>query len=547
MSSDNLSVLIPALKKTVAFQDDLVKKLAGISLIQRAINKAIVLGVEKANIHLLTDSEEIRLIAERNGVQAFWDPELVWCETDFNSAMGGYLRDSTQSSKYVLLLSPYAPLITTDLINSACQVLINSKREMLKPVKQVKRFLNDEDGQSTFTALFGSEHEMLPIETKAFVVMQANVLQSKIGYQPSILSWPVEHDLLEIQSYQDWWVCEKLLGRKRIIFRVIGNEKVGMGHIYRSLSLAHEITDHEILFVSDRENTVAVNKLAGYDYWLGIYEVECIIEKIIALKPDLVINDILSTNKEDLLPLQEKGIKVINFEDLGEGAGLADLTINELYDEPQCAGRRILWGHQHFFVRDEFYDAKPLRFKRRVDTILLTFGGTDQLDLSRKIYRAVSGICRARNIRVHIVTDAGYSCYDQLEAEIKSEECVTVTKATGVISSIMEKSQIAIVSNGRTLYELAHMNIPAIVVSQHQREKTHSFACEENGFIPLGLFEEGSTEGEVAKQLVRLLDDEAYRHLLFDRTTKYRFHANKKKVIKRILDLLPEHAEGQQH
>ena len=41
MSFANLTVLIPALKKTVAFQDDLVKKLAGISLIQRAINKAI--------------------------------------------------------------------------------------------------------------------------------------------------------------------------------------------------------------------------------------------------------------------------------------------------------------------------------------------------------------------------------------------------------------------------------------------------------------------------------------------------------------------------
>ena len=44
----------------------------------------------------------------------------------------------------------------------------------------------------------------------------------------------------------------------------------------------------------------------------------------------------------------------------------------------------------------------------------------------------------------------------------------------------MEQSQLAIVSNGRTLYELAHMNIPAIVLSQHKRESTHSFAYEEN-------------------------------------------------------------------
>ena len=66
----DFTIIIPALKKTVAFQDDLVKKLGGISLVQRAINKAIDFGLKKSGIHLLTDSEEIRLIAERNGVSA---------------------------------------------------------------------------------------------------------------------------------------------------------------------------------------------------------------------------------------------------------------------------------------------------------------------------------------------------------------------------------------------------------------------------------------------------------------------------------------------
>ena len=107
----------------------------------------------------------------------------------------------------------------------------------------------------------------------------------------------------------------------------------------------------------------------------------------------------------------------------------------------------------------------------------------------------------------------------------------------------MQKSQLAIVSNGRTVYELAHMNIPAIVISQHKRENTHSFACNENGFIPLGLFENGSTEIKVVKQLERLLDDEEYRHQLFKQTTKYRFNNNKKKVLKCMLALLAEHVE----
>jgi spore coat polysaccharide biosynthesis predicted glycosyltransferase SpsG/CMP-N-acetylneuraminic acid synthetase len=538
MSSANLIVLIPALKKTVAFQDDLVKKLAGISLIQRAINKAVNLGIEKSDIHLLTDSEEIRLIAERNGVQAYWDPGLVLGEAVHSVKISGYLKQVTKGNEYTLLLSPYAPLLTTDQINSAVKALRDSKKDLLKPSKKVKRHLYDENNQSTFESLFGDVLETHSIESKAFTLMRTKLLQSSADQKQTVLSWPIDNDLIEIESYQDWWVCEKLLTRKRIVFRVIGNEEVGMGHIYRALALAHEITDHEILFVSDSDNTVAVNKLAGYDYWMGIYEVGMVVENIIKLKPDLVVNDILSTSKMDVLPFQKEGIKVINFEDLGKGAKLADLTINELYDEAQFEGDNILWGHQYFFVRDEFNDAKQHRFKNRVDSILLTFGGTDQHDLTRRTYHAIRELCKSRNIQVHIVVGAGYVNFDQLKAELKDETAVTLTNATGVISYIMEQSHLAIVSNGRTLYELAHMNIPAIVISQHKRENTHSFACEENGFVLIGLFEKEHSKLEITKQLTRLLDDDAYRHQLFERTRKYRFDTNKKKVIQCMLALL---------
>ena len=539
MISGRCTVLIPALKKTVAFQDDLVKKLAGVSLIQRAINKAAEFGAEKSAIHLLTDSEEIRLIAERNGVLSYWDPGLVLDEKTFSYKIRDYLTQLPQENEYTLLLSPYAPLLTSDLIIKAKQALLESKKDLLIPVKLFKSNFPLESAQSTFELLFGSLQETHSLESKAFTLLRTKLLQNGADQKPSVLSWPVKHDLVEIESYQDWWVCEKLLARKRIVFRVIGNEKVGMGHIYRALSLAHEITDHEIIFVSDIGNIVALNKLAGYDYLLDIFEEGKVVENIINLKPDMVVNDILSTRKEDVLPLQKKGIKVINFEDLGEGARLADLTINELYDEPKFDRDNILWGHKYFFLRDEFNDAKPNCFKKQVESILLTFGGTDQQDLSSKTYHAILQLCKSRNIQIHIVTDAGYKRYEQLKDENKREPLLTLTKETGVISSIMEKSQLAIVSNGRTLYELAHMNIPAIVISQHKRESTHSFACEKNGFVSVGLFEKGHTELEIKKQLLRLLDDESYRRQLFERTTKFRFNTNKKKVIKRMLALLP--------
>ena len=102
----------------------------------------------------------------------------------------------------------------------------------------------------------------------------------------------------------------------------------------------------------------------------------------------------------------------------------------------------------------------------------------------------------------------------------------------------MEHSEIAIVSNGRTVYELAHMNIPAIVISMHERELTHNFACEENGFMNLGLYKKDSTPNVVHDALERLIVDTEFRSTLFKRTLPYQFNKNKERVLEKILSFL---------
>ncbi len=325
--------------------------------------------------------------------------------------------------------------------------------------------------------------------------------------------------------------------RRRLVFRVIGNSKVGMGHIFRAVTLAHELIDHDVTFFSDELSARAVKDVIGNAYLVEIINSASIVKSIIDSKPDMVINDILDTEVKDVVPLRQKGIKVLNFEDLGEGAQFADLVINELYDEPQIEGDNILWGRSHFFVRDEFSNAKPNQTVENVDSLLLVFGGVDQHDLSKKICDAIRVICKKKGIKIFVVTGPGYSGYERFRREVEGDSAIDLTHATGVISRIMEKVQLAITSNGRTVYELAHMSIPAIVIPQHEREKTHSFACQENGFVQLDPYVEGETELTVVKILNDLLEDSNYRQALFNATTGFRFDQNKKKVVSRILHL----------
>jgi len=105
------------------------------------------------------------------------------------------------------------------------------------------------------------------------------------------------------------------------------------------------------------------------------------------------------------------------------------------------------------------------------------------------------------------------------------------------MSKKMENIDFAITSNGRTVYELAHMHIPSIVVSQHKRESTHKFSRLENGLINIGIYND-KIEEKLNFYLKKLIEDKEYRYLLYLNTLKFNFLKNKQKVLNKILKLL---------
>ena len=530
-------IFIPAFKKLTHFQDDLVRKLDGRPLVQRAIDKALETDLPSSAVHLLTDSEEIALFGERSGISSFWDAKSSWNRTALTGVLGEYISSVEKPNTISMLLSPYAPLLETETIMQAITVFINSNKDVLQAIVREKRYLNSDEESSIESIGFGKSEETSHVRSTAFSLYRAGIIAEGIGSDRSVLPYSVGDDAFEICSLRDWWICEKLLQRQRIVFRVIGNDQVGMGHIYRALSVAHEMTDHEVLFVTDIKSDVAVRELAGYEYWTGVYRQVEIEEKILGLKPDLVIFDALDTDANMVLRFRDHGITVVSFEDLGSGSHHTNLTINELYDEPQFFGDNYCWGHEYFFVRDEFQNAKPRIFENSVSHLLLTFGGTDQHDLSKKIFMAIQEICKHRGIHIHIVTGPGYDGYERLATAIAGESNVTLTHATGIMSDIMESCDVAITSNGRTVYELAHMNIPSLVIDQHERESSHNFGRKDNGFISLGLYESQITEPQLKERLVQLLDDVKYRYDLFSKMQSIEFSNSKKNIVDMVLNL----------
>ena len=247
---NNCCIVIPAVKKNVAFTDDLVKKLSGTSLILRTIDKARGLN-DGTDIYVITDSEEIRLICKRNNVRFYYDKNLKLDEVGLFSSLKFFILKIAKKYENIILMSPYAPLLPTEELKSAYQKFCSEEIAFLQPVRRESRRIFQRANQRNLSQLvFGNRAKEIFVESPAFQIFRSElVLGEQTAKDINPVSYELDQDILEISNYQDWWVCEKILNRKRVIFRVIGNKKVGMGHIYRSLTLAHEITDHEIRFV----------------------------------------------------------------------------------------------------------------------------------------------------------------------------------------------------------------------------------------------------------------------------------------------------------
>jgi spore coat polysaccharide biosynthesis predicted glycosyltransferase SpsG/CMP-N-acetylneuraminic acid synthetase len=526
---NDVLIVIPAIKKNAVIPDQLIKKLDGITLIQRAINTILELNIDRKQVLILTDSDEISLIAKRNNITCKKD-KLLSLNSE-NIVQETIDRTKEFSQKHMLLYRANTPLLGSDSIKLAYSKFLKLNNSLLISVKREIRniYLIDD------SKLKKIESQDLCDEIGAFYIFDKDSINERnLMLVPFIIP---DEKSIEIKSYQSWWVCEKILQRRKIVFHVFGSIEIGMGHIYHSLSLAHNITDHEVMFVCDEKYELAVKKIASTDYKVIVSN--NIERTIFDINPDMVINDVLNTTDIFILKLKEKEISVINFEDLGSGSKYADVVFNELYEVPQYEGNNYYWGHKYLTLRDEFDDTKPNTFRDNVEEVLVIFGGTDQNNLTLKTVKSIINICQVENIKINIICGIGYLFLDELKLYLSECEYkgIVLHYAISSVSEIMEKSQLAISSNGRTIYELAEMNIPSIIVSHHERESTHDFAKLEKGFVNFGVVN-NDTFSDIKNIFNKLVYDNDYRNLLYTNISKYSFGKNKEKVLKLILSYL---------
>jgi spore coat polysaccharide biosynthesis predicted glycosyltransferase SpsG/CMP-N-acetylneuraminic acid synthetase len=528
-------IIIPAVKKEGSIPDQLVKKLDGVTLIQRALNKAKRLTAPE-HILVVTDSQEISLIAQRNGVPFACDASLRLNHDWVPEDIGPLMAETAGRHAYTVIYRPTAPLIYDQDIRRGLDLLAAEGGDILLTLRPQDRHLWRLGQEALLAWRGGPENEPLYAECKAFLILRQGALAE--GPQGKrVVPFILGDQAVEIDSYQDWWVCEKLLRRKRVLFVTQGNASLGLGHVYRCLLLAHEISEHQVLFLCTSQSEIAASRIASLDYQT-ILQDGPLTEQVLGLAPDLVINDILDTGGDYVAALKRAGIKVVNFEDNGPGAARADLVFNALYEDGPSTRPNHRTGHQYFCLRDEFENARRAAPAPAVREVLITFGGTDPNDFTRQTLLTLLEPARSRGIRLNIVAGPGYQHKAGLLALLEQldDPGISFHDGTRIISSMMERADLAISSAGRTVLELVHMQKPCIIMSHHAREHSHSFARPVNGVVYLGVM--APFKAAKLRRVFLAMLDQGLRQKFYQRMGRFDFTANKERVLSEVWSLL---------
>jgi spore coat polysaccharide biosynthesis predicted glycosyltransferase SpsG len=257
-----------------------------------------------------------------------------------------------------------------------------------------------------------------------------------------------------------------------------------------------------------------------------------VIASLCTLDPDIVINDILDTERSYIRSLKEMGLFVVNLEDLGAGALDADLVVNALYDD-YSPHPNHLGGAEYDCLREEFQTVEAKVVDGPVREVLVTFGGTDPNNLTAKTLRALDKV--PGEFTVTTILGLGYAHEAELaEVLTELERDPRILRNVQSMSDHICSADMAITSAGRTVLEIAAVGTPCLVLCQNQREMRHLHARSDYGIINLGL---GTllSEEELTQWLQRMIQDRDLRREMNRRMLSVDIRGGCERVVEAIL------------
>lgn len=480
--------VIPARAGSKGIPNKNIRIVGGRPLIYYSIKNALE-SRYITDVIVTTDSPEVQIIANQMGALVRWRKEELCGDEVTLDAVIDDAVDRTISWDYIITMQPTSPTLKVATLDKAVEYAIEHDLDtLISAINSPHLSWGIKDGKKVPNYKERLNRQYLPpcyLETGAFVISKASVVTSetRIGKNVDVFEVP-ENEAQDVDSFADLQAVVSSLNERKVAIYVNGNNKRGIGHIYRALELADEFyskpdiyydinqTDAKV-FGNTTHNLIPVNGIAD------------LFEKCKTEEYDIFINDILTTSIDYMIGLRSvlPKAKIINFEDDGEGVLKADLVFNALYSDSDMP--QVKSGEQYYISGKTFMFYNPIEIKEKVQKVFISFGGADPQNYSDRLLSMISKQ-EYKNIQFVVVLGRAKQNVDEL-LKYNDYKNIEVLFDVSNMPELMTSCDVGITSRGRTGYELAILGIPSIAMAQNEREEKHGFVCNENGFTYIGL------------------------------------------------------------
>jgi spore coat polysaccharide biosynthesis predicted glycosyltransferase SpsG len=262
----------------------------------------------------------------------------------------------------------------------------------------------------------------------------------------------------------------------KILFSAEGDKKTGMGAFYNCATIAwgfrRSLSPHIKFFISkDSERGVESGVLDGFDAERIDMRNDTagLIDRINRFCPDIIIQDLLAPKRGYSQAVGQSGATIADIVHIPDRARAvnADVTVNLLYR----SGTRCLYGPAYAILDEKFARTKNKKIRDAAKDILVAFGGSDANNLTLKVIRMLDHI--GSGLRVDVVLGPGFRDYRKVAEKIgrlSGRNVFKLRKNVGDMRTLMLKADLAFVSGGRVICELAAAGTPGIAFAQNELE-----------------------------------------------------------------------------
>ncbi len=435
-----------------------------------------------------TDDETVAEIARAHGAEVpFLRPKEL--SGDLSSLMPVVRHAVTESEKghprpdVVLVLQATTPFRSARSIDEALAKIASGRFSAVVSVtSDLSLRWKAEDG--LLRPLFDragrrDEQEPVYLENGAIVAISRDVLDRDARFGDAVGFVVLDkREGFAVHDLEDFWMAERLLREPRILFRVDGSRVRGMGHVYRSLAVAEALREGsraEIAFLMSADHAEGIATVSKSGYPVRVFKsggLEVLIDSIQDFAPSVVINDLPLVEETYLRSLARLGTVTINLVDtlddlerVSRDAQFVISVMNEDRETPEgfYGGPAFAILRRHFQGRERVFREKPAR-------ILLTFGGADPQGLTLKVAKALAPLTR----EVEVLSVAGPAfphthVFEALQRTL-GQNLPLVKGVDMQMADLMLDADLVLCSGGMSVYEIAALGAPGVVLAQNARE-----------------------------------------------------------------------------